>query len=167
MDNSNQKNWFMRHKVATGFIVLFMIALGSSALDDAKKKANENTITGNTQTTTVTPDVQETKPVEPTIKVTAIDLYNEFENNSVAAEAKYKGKRIEVTGTINSIENGLSRPYISLQSNNPYISSVYCYFDKSDASMVVSLQKNQKVTLSGSVSDSIIGIEMEQCQVVQ
>ena len=113
---------------------------------------------------------QESKPVEEVaIKVTASQLYTDYEANEVAADAKYKDKNVEISGTISSIGKDLmDTPYVALvvSPNNP-VFSVQCMFDKSDQSKLTSLSKDSKIVLLGKVSSKLGNIIVRDCSIVE
>ena len=58
---------------------------------------------------------------EPAVKVTAGQLYLEYRNNRRAADMKYRGETLEVTGTVNSIGRDLyGFPYVILTGGGEY-----------------------------------------------
>src|SRR5690242_16379035 len=48
------------------------------------------------------------------IKITAEALGKEYDTDTKAADKKYEGKALEVTGTVSQIDTFLSRPYVGL-----------------------------------------------------
>jgi len=79
--------------------------------------------------------------------VTARDLLEEFQQNSVAATLKYQDKTIAVSGDVDGIG-------ISTYTDEPYIYigglwSVWCYFPTSGTSVVASLERGDFVTVVG------------------
>ena len=79
--------------------------------------------------------------------VTASDLLEEFQQNSVAATLKYQDKTIAVSGDVDGIG-------ISAYTDEPYIYiggfwSVWCYFPTSGTSVVASLEHGGFVTVVG------------------
>ena len=98
------------------------------------------------------------------ITVSAVDIAKEYKDNEVAAETKYKGKKVEISGTINNIgKDVLDDVYIVLSNGDEYsiINNVQCYFkDKEQISKVAELQKGQEVILIGTVNSSIAGTVM-------
>jgi hypothetical protein len=55
-----------------------------------------------------------------TVSVGAVRLWREYQENEVAADARYKGKRVRVTGTVVSIERDADgAPVLHLLSGNP------------------------------------------------
>jgi hypothetical protein len=55
-----------------------------------------------------------------TVSVGAVRLWHEYQENEVAADTRYKGKLLRVTGTVVSIErNADGAPVLHLLSGNP------------------------------------------------
>lgn len=55
----------------------------------------------------------------PAIKVTARDLFKAYEANEIAADSQYKGKRIEITGEIESIASDMfDEPLVQLSAGD-------------------------------------------------
>jgi len=147
--------------VLIGLIGASMSSGSASSSDSTSNKDGSPSDSSATQT-------QNTAPAEPPIEITAIALYDEFEENQVAAEQKYKGKTLIVSGTVDSIGTDiLNTPYVSLRSSNEFLTAVQCMFDRSDSNALVSLKKDQKIKLSGTVSSKLLHVIMKNCQVVQ
>lgn len=71
-----------------------------------------------------------TKPVkseQTPISITAEDLYKEYEENEIAADRKYKGKPVKVSGTIRDIGKTLGEPHINLATGK-FSHQVIVYF---------------------------------------
>lgn len=104
---------------------------------------------------------------EEVISVSAIELYNQFENNAVAAKENYKGKTIQVTGTVDSIDEGFwGDLYITLKADEYGFSSVQCFFKKDQASTIASLSSGQTVTVKGSDPSSSFNVTLQNCSIV-
>jgi len=87
------------------------------------------------------------------IKISAEDLYQEYQDNSVAADQKYDGKQIEVTGSIYDFGTEiLGRPYITFG-----FLETQAIFSKSYSSQLAELQKGQEITVQCKVSGAPLG----------
>lgn len=86
---------------------------------------------------------------EPPIAVTATELLAAYQENEVGANAKYKGKRLAITGRIKSIEAGFGdRPYLTLAAGGQFeFASPHANMAKSEDSAVANLKKGQTVKL--------------------
>ena len=135
-------------------IVIFVI-IGSSGSKNTTNNTGSNQSQNNVQAT-------------PAIKVSASELYADYKANQVAADTKYKGKTIEVSGTINSIgKDILDTPYVSLNAGD-ILSTVQCMFDKSDSTQLGTLAKDTRITLTGKVRGEVImNVLLDNCSIVK
>lgn len=112
----------------------------------------------------------ESVPVQKieTLKVTAVQLAEDYKANEIAAEAKYKNKPLEISGLVGDIgKDILDTPYITFQTEQyAIINQVQCMFSKSDEQILASLSKGQRVTVTGEVSGKMGNILVKGCQIV-
>ena len=100
----------------------------------------------------------ETKPV---LKVTSKILYKEYNNNEIAADDKYKGKIIQVRGTIRDIgKDIMDEAYISLIGDD-FFGDVQCFFP--DKSYLLNLKKGQRVNVIGYCDGLFMNIILQNC----
>lgn len=107
---------------------------------------------------------------EPAFSLTAIKMASDYKENEVAADAKYKGKLVELSGTVDTIGKDISdTPYIAFETENQYevINRVQCMFKDGDTQALSAVSKGQKITLRGTVSGSLGNIIVKDCQIVQ
>lgn len=94
----------------------------------------------------------------PPIKISALQLSEEYNANKIAADQKYKDRILEVSGVINSIDKDiLNTPYITLRGQEFSLFGVQCMFDKSQEDKLAKLIKGQSITITGKVSGELIG----------
>jgi len=177
--NSQKKPWYKKWWVIVlGIIFLYAIVSASmdsakDSLDDAKNKATEtqNKIDEAAKTTDESKTVTDTKPAETIvapIKVTSIELSKAYEENEVAADEKYKGKMLEASGKITSIDNGIADNELIVRlSDGKYdMSTTSCYMNASEKEKVVALKKGQQVTLIGEGNSATLGSPvLKECTV--
>lgn len=95
-------------------------------------------------------------------ELTAYELFNYYEANEVAADDKFKGKKIAVSGTIKDIGNDImGDSYITLESG-AYLGSVQCYLDKS---VVARLSKGQQIAVIGTCKGLMMSVILEDCKI--
>ncbi|MBI2623593.1 MAG: hypothetical protein HYW65_03395 [Candidatus Liptonbacteria bacterium] len=105
-----------------------------------------------------TPTQQESQPEVSVIKVSAVTLSEEYDANKVAADQKYKGKILEITGVIDSIgKDILDTPYVTLKGRELSLFGVQCMFSKSQENKLAELVKGRTLTVRGKVSGELIG----------
>lgn len=79
--------------------------------------------------------------------VTSTDLALAYEDNSVAADGKFKGKQYKISGTISDINTDLmGNPYITMRGTNQYMQPQF-QFDKADLNQIASLKKGMKLIM--------------------
>ncbi len=111
---------------------------------------------------------QGNKPASSELKVSSQDLYDAFDSNAFAAELKYKGQTIEVTGYVDKIDRSLwgDELYISLvKDKSDYnFETVDCYVQDSEAAKLAKLSKGKKITVVGVCEGkSFMSVEVKDC----
>jgi hypothetical protein len=82
----------------------------------------------------------------------AAALVKEFENNEVHAMATYAGKRVRITGTVNSIEiDNAGRIVLTYKTSITTYNMARCYFPGSQSSRVGALKAHELATVEGTV----------------
>lgn len=109
------------------------------------------------------------QPVQA-ISVTAIKLGSDYKQNEVAADATYKDKLLEISGTVDTIgKDVMDTPYISFAGASQYevLDRVQCMFTKSDEVALAKVTKGQQITLRGTLSSKLGNIIVKSCSIVQ
>lgn len=79
------------------------------------------------------------------VVVSNMQLFSDYQANEVAADAKYKGKQLLVTGTVASIGKGpFGGLILRLATTNEFMSTM-CSMEKSETSDMAELQKGEQV----------------------
>jgi len=161
---TDQRNWFGRHKIITGILVVILvfivIGVAGSKGGSTSSSGSNNSAPTNTQT--------EAKPTPMVIDATA--LVAEYDKNKLAAQDKYSGKVVQTTAFIENISSDITGSYyLSLKpSNDQYYTGTtfQCFF--ADKSALTSLSNGQSVTVAGTMQDMSLGIvEMKDCSLVK
>ena len=105
---------------------------------------------------------------EKVISVSAVDLYNQFDSNAIASKENYKDKTIQVTGTINRIDETVwGNIYVELKADEYGFSGVQCFLSTDASSAVAALSAGQIVTIKGSDPEKgFIDVELSDCSIV-
>jgi hypothetical protein len=83
----------------------------------------------------------------PEISVTASELYRDYDANEVAADSRYRGRRLAVSGTVEEIRKDfLDNTILDLDTPNRF-SSVRAELDDSQTTMAESLSKGTLITV--------------------
>lgn len=174
------KSWFARHKIMStlGALVLVIIVISatssngstSSNTEDTSATASSSTSndTGVTDTADTSADESssDAAPAEHAMKVKAKKIIREFENNEAAADVKYKGKTLRVTGVVAKVDTDMwddSKYSIELNSGKQWdILTVSCnYVSEAVAAKV---HKGSTVAVVGAFDDGgDLGVTLKDC----
>ena len=145
------KKWWVW---AVGIIVLFVV-IGSQGNKD------------NSAPVTSPQPVSESAEVKtPDVIIEASKLMSEFESNEIKANADYKDKLAEITGTVSSIGESLGSTYIVLTDGSEYaITGIQCFFkDKNQIAHIAEIAKGDKVTVIGKIDGMSINVSVNDCK---
>ena len=82
----------------------------------------------------------------------AAALVREFEGNEVRANQTYVGKRVRITGTVNTIEiNSAGQIVLTFKTSVSTYRMARCYFNKSQSARVGALNAHEQATVEGTV----------------
>lgn len=115
------------------------------------------------------PSVEEKQESNP-INISAQTLVSEYRENEIAADQKYKGKLLYVTGVIEDFGVGLfERKYISISDGEMFsLHSIHCIIEDENVSQITDLIKGQEVEVQGLNSGmTILAISLDNCTVVE
>jgi hypothetical protein len=100
--------------------------------------------------------VSSIKPAE-VISFTASDLFDAYDRNEVATDIALKGKIVEVTGRVQSINKDVfDSIYVSLVTRNQFMSTAM-HVGKSEEAKMAALQKGQSVVFRCSKMQRWVG----------
>lgn len=146
------RNWFVRHKIITAILIFFAFVVIINVINGDKDNST-NIINNSTHKS----------EMEPAIKITAKDLYSQYEENEIQADELYKNKLLEVSGTIENIgKDILDVPYVSLKTNN-ILGSVQCMLADTEKSKAAGLSKGQSIVLEGKNSGKMMNVILREC----
>lgn len=102
----------------------------------------------------------------PPISVTAVNLYRAYEANEVAADGQYKGKRLLVSGEVDSIDkNFMGHIVVHILTGNQF-SSAMANLDDAGESRAAQLSRGQSVILLCEGAGRILGSpSLDKCSV--
>ena len=100
---------------------------------------------------------------QPDIEVSAQQLYADYEANGVAADQRYKGKVLRVTGYVNNIDRDImDKIYVTLKGDQ-YIGDIQCFFAEGHANTAAQLQKGQQITVKGKCDGKLMNVLLKGC----
>lgn len=115
---------------------------------------------GSTDTDT---DTQKVQSQAPNYTISADQLYSDYNSNEVAADAKYKGKVVIVSGRIQDIGKDIVDDAYIIIGGEGFLDRVQCMFTKGQQSSVASLSKGQHVRVKGEVAGKMGNVLVNKC----
>ncbi len=101
-----------------------------------------------------------------TVVVSAADLLKDFQTDAAAAETKYRGKYLEVTGTVERSDLGGGQQFVILHAGDEATAvKVECFFYDLHAGRLPA--KGETVTVRGEYDGRISHVQMRQCSLVR
>ncbi len=98
------------------------------------------------------------------LEINAIDLFEAYEANEVAADELYKDKKVLIEGVVGSIGKDITNaPYVSLEIG--YLKSVNCYFSDENNKELSKLIKGDRVQIIGKCGGlSLTSVIIKKCE---
>ncbi|MEG0391399.1 MAG: hypothetical protein RR626_01400 [Anaerovoracaceae bacterium] len=103
---------------------------------------------------------------EEIMVIDPVALLTEYEANEVKGDELYVKKKMELSGTVDTIGKDLAESvYITFKGDNPYsITSVQCYFDdKAEIAKVMELSQGDAITLVGTCDGKFGNVMIKKC----
>jgi hypothetical protein len=101
------------------------------------------------------------------IQITALNLIAEYEANEIAADQKYEGTILDITGTIDDFgEDILGTKYLTFSDGSDFsITNVQCFFSDNHVSQLANLQKGQRITVRGKGDGKLFNVHVRGCSI--
>lgn len=137
----------------------------ATAINNGTSQAIDEAVNGGSSNT---PSANQTKTIEYTA-VSIDEMEEALENNAAAAKDTYKGKYLEITGRLGTIDSDLK--YISLLSptDNWDLIGVHCTLKNQTVKDVVkTLSKDQTIIVRGKVTDvgEVLGYYLDTYEII-
>lgn len=113
-------------------------------------------------------DDEQAKPSQPLMSTTAAEITKAYDDNTVAADQRFKGTRFVVSGTVADINTDiLGRPYVTLRGGMNEFMEPQFAFAKENAPALAKLHKGNKVKMVCTGRGDIAKIPMsEDCEMI-
>ncbi|KPF98187.1 hypothetical protein IP86_12065 [Rhodopseudomonas sp. AAP120] len=108
-------------------------------------------------------DTRQIQSQSPSYTLSADQLYYEYNANEVAADAKYKGKVVVISGVIQSIGKDILDSAFIVVGGKGFLDGAQCMFTKAEESAVARLAKGQRVSVKGEVSGKMGNVLLKKC----
>ena len=150
--SADLRNWFARHRIISTLLWLFILWGVISSFWTTPQ--NSNTWASNS----IQPEI-----VEENIKISSTQLYQEYEENEIKADDKYKNKTLEIDWTIESIwKDILDSMYVALKWDW-LIFSIQCMLKWSEKEKAINLNEWEYITVVGKNSWKLWNVLIRNC----
>lgn len=130
---------------------------------------------GNTGETTKTSSdsasVQKSEKTEELMEVDYNVLFQDYQDNAIGADAKYKDKMLKLTGKVDEINREIAgNPYITFHIGEQYsFKDIRITLKKSEEAKIANLTKNQLVTIKGKCSGLLLTstVSLKDCEIIE
>jgi hypothetical protein len=107
-----------------------------------------------------------------TVVVSATQLLQEFQNDAAAADKKYKGKYLEISGVVErSGQDGSGIPFVILHAGDENAKlKIECFFElaeEEDENRIEGLRKGQAITVRGEYEGRVSNLQVRDCVLVK
>jgi|GEM_PF-4059228 len=98
-------------------------------------------------------------------ELTAKALYRVFDNNEIAAEARYKGNKIVITGIVKGVKKNIAgQPVVNLDAGT--LKFISCRFPKDSMGQLANIQKGEQERFACTVDYKMVTtIHLSNCSV--
>ena len=146
------------------FAGLFLVLGCSQSANNSATSAPTNSaiVASNTSTTAPAPAAPSEKPIAVQARV----MTKDYDENELAADGKYKGKTIAVSGKVENIAETMGNVTVSLAGHD-MVKSVMCSFEESEKANVAKLKKGQQTILVGTGDGLTMGLYagLQKCRI--
>ncbi len=99
------------------------------------------------------------------IGIVAAELLKDYKENEVAADAKYKGKRLITGGLVGDIKKDImDKIYVTVGTAAPFeIPKAQCFFDDASAGQIATLKKGQTIIVDCECEGLMMNVIMRNC----
>ncbi len=136
-------------------IIFALIVIGMFVGE--KKEAGSPSSSSTSNASSSGNETAEVKPTEPALAVTASELFKAYNANEVAADQKYKGKALLVSGSVQSIDKDfMDKIVVKLSTANEFM-PVHAQLGKEHEQLAAQLSKGAKVKWTCTGGGLIVG----------
>lgn len=147
----DQRSFFGKHKILTAILIVLALGVvgalgGGSPTEEAEEKQIELT-------------------------ATAKEISQDYHDNEVKADKKYKDKYSEITGKVTDISVTLGQVYIVLDGVSEFDETilapdVQCFFsdDEKEIEKLEELKKGDEVTVIGDIDGMSMNVGVNNCK---
>lgn len=156
--------WFLLrkgHSTASRVIGFAWLALFLFGVAGSEKASTQSAATSSS----MSQPAKSVAPTEPLQEVSAQQLAQAYDRNTVAADQQFKGKRFKVSGVVDSINTDLfGKPYVTLRGGVNQFMQPQFKLDSAHVNYAASLQQGMRIVLECEGRGDVAKIPMsDEC----
>lgn len=105
-----------------------------------------------------------TVDLQPDVVITAVDLYNNYEENEDSANIHYLNKVIEVSGMVSDVKTDTSGIVVTIDGGNGMF-GISCSLQKTDEE-IMKPEKHTPITIRGICTGMLMDVVLTRCVIV-
>ena len=170
-DWMEDKNWFRRHWIISIFLGLFVIGI-IGAISEETDSGITGKVTQEKYTEKTASSVEYTDTDLDTLILEFVSDYSDYTDLQKEEEfKKYKGKSLKSLGLVKEIDTVMLSDSLVVRIFNPenqYLTGATIYFDESEKSKLLAIEKYDEISFEGEISDygSLMGIIIRNAKAV-
>ena len=159
-----RKGYSTKAKLISFAWLIFTLAI-FVAKDDGKNSLSSNSTTHTAVDNAPAQTAPEPAPAETAMQLDISRLLGDYEGNEVAADNKYKGNTVQVTGKVGDIKKDImDNLYVTLGTGKEFeIPQVQAFFDDSMNGQLGNLRKGQELTVVCKIKGLMMNVLAEDC----
>lgn len=150
-----------------GVVVAFAMTACTIACSEASREASKAAQRGYEAPRAAQAEPAAEVPIQ-VVAVSAGELLTAYKENEVAADAKYKGKWVEVSGVVGSIKKGImDSVYVTVEEpgSRYTFQSVQCHLIESETAKAAALAKGSRIKIRGKVDGLMMNVQVRQATI--
>lgn len=162
--------WFKKKRFLFPLIIVVLMII--SGISNAGKDDSSATVAPSTDVSAPAPAEAAPAPAEAApeaLQVEATQLIADFKANEAAADLKYKGKTLEVTGNVGKVDTEFldKDQYVAKLDDGSQYSFLYVNCNDLTAAQAATVASGSTVTVRGQFQDGgDLGVEIKNCQIL-
>lgn len=107
-------------------------------------------------------------PAEEVTSISSNQLFAEYDANDIAADKKYKGQILEVSGSVRDISRDiLDNIYVTLKTGEYQVFSIQCFFADNFEDRAAGLRPGQYLQIRGRCDGKFGNVMLKDCLIVE
>ena len=95
--------------------------------------------------------------------LTAVELFNEYENDVAASDLKYLGKVLKINGVVSDIDNDDAEELSIILDTGAMIFGISCSFSPEEKNKLITININDTIVVKGFCTGMLDDVVLNRC----